>query len=107
MTAPQRREKYPPYIDAAVATTVAMLRFDVERDDRAAPQPYVSLRRDEVAHRRGAGPTDADAVQRRPRIGWSSCSRSTSGRVTSGQATSSQATRSSTKTGIRRSVRVW
>ena len=64
-----RCEIFPADLDAAVDFYVRVLGFEVVRDERQAPSPYVALARGPV--RVGAATRDAvsDQGQRRPPVG--------------------------------------
>ena len=64
-----RIEIFPADLDATVAFYVEVLRFTLDRDERATPHPYVSLRRGGALIGAAARPKVVDQAQRRPPTG--------------------------------------
>ena len=64
-----RVEIFPADLDATVAFYVGVLRFTLDRDDRATPHPYVSLSRGDALIGAAARPAVVDHAQRRPPTG--------------------------------------
>jgi lactoylglutathione lyase len=64
-----RCELFPDDLDASAAFYVDVLGFQVVRDERPAPAPYVALQRGDVRVGLAARPAPADPALRRPPTG--------------------------------------
>ena len=69
MTATLRCEIFPADLDATVDFYVSVLGFELVRDERAEPSPYVALTRGQVRSGAAARPEIPRREDRRPPVG--------------------------------------
>jgi len=69
MAATLRCEIFPADLHATAAFYVDVLAFEIVRDERAAAEPYLALRRGDVQLGAARRPAVAEREQRRPPVG--------------------------------------